>query len=161
MLVEEIKLSSVVRRLFTNKVVEILGEILQNSQRAKADKIEFTVGADQTLVVITDNGNGLSEAKGTPDQFLSLVTVAGSFYSDETVSQDQKPMGIGFFSLLANQSVKRVEIHSNGLCLNLPVESVWEEPTFWQNNNWHKNITASSFKKGFKIVVSCDLYVKK
>lgn len=156
MLVEEVKISSVVRRLFTNKVVEILGEILQNSQRAKADKIEFTVGADQTLVVITDNGNGLSEAKGTPDQFLSLVTVAGSFYSDKTVSQDQKPMGIGFFSLLANQSVKRVEIHSNGLCLNLPVESVWEEPTFWQNNNWQKNITASSFKKGFKIVVSCD-----
>jgi DNA mismatch repair ATPase MutL len=48
---------SSIRRLFTGEISEILGELLQNSQRARATDV--TITTHETGFTYTDNGHGL------------------------------------------------------------------------------------------------------
>lgn len=70
-----------------------LGELLQNSRRAKATQVEITTmqtGTD-VKVTITDNGEGIKNEE-------TLIHLWESGWDDETKIQEN-PAGFGFFSL--------------------------------------------------------------
>lgn len=100
------KLLSNLEYSFT-KHATVLGEIIQNANRAGATKVEFDVLEDGTLVV-TDNGKGISD-------FQNLFTIAESGWDQEIVTKE-KPFGMGFLSAL--YACKKISIISNGMALN-------------------------------------------
>ena len=153
MLVEKEKIGGVVKRLFSGEVSEILGEILQNAQRAGAKFIEFMTDIESGTIIITDDGTGLIGEKGRNEQFLPLITVALSNYESEQVA-DQSPMGIGLFSILAHREVSEVEIASNKLSLVLPTEKVWNDVNFWAE--WQKQVSDSEFGTGFRLIIKAS-----
>lgn len=153
MLVDTTKLSSVVKRLFTGSMKEMLGEILQNAQRAGASRIEFLTDAASGTIIITDDGCGLVKNAGTADQFLPLITIALSGYENAKVA-DQSPMGIGIFSVLAQEKVRVAEVASNHLTLTLPTEAVWTDENFW--TNWETLVEESDFGTGFRLIIKAE-----
>ena len=156
MLVEKLNLGSVLKRLFTGDISEIISELLQNSQRGGATNIGFYTDFDSGAMVVADNGNGLVKDAGTPEQFLPLITVALSNYQNHEVAVNQKPMGVGIFSLLAHSAVSNVEIHSNGLALSLDTDKVWNDASFWHENKWRECISKSTTADGFTLIISAD-----
>ncbi len=106
-IVNENKLYQVINRFFTDPR-NLLGELIQNACRAKADKIEILMGkekeygipGDYTLY-IQDNGTGINDLK-------ALLGIA---YSDwDAAVENQEPAGMGFLQLVA--SAYSVKVHS-------------------------------------------------
>lgn len=126
-MVDESRLLKVVKRLFNGSVKEVLGELLQNSQRAGAKNIRFT--ATDTVLTISDDGSGL--AGDGADKFSSLMRIAESSYSRAEVT-DQDPMGVGLFSLFALHEVSKVVISSNGYAMSVDTDRLWNEDGYWQ-----------------------------
>src|SRR5207249_772847 len=91
-----------VRRLFSNKIEEVLGELLQNSQRATASRVMIETTEDG--FVYRDNGHGLLSAQGGYDDpyraFHTLLQMAASYFQNTTL-EAQHPMGLGIHALLA------------------------------------------------------------
>lgn len=149
MLIEKNKFGKVVKRLFTGSTAEILGEILQNAQRAGAKAMDFAIDQATGVLTVTDDGDGLIKNAGAAEQFLPVITIAQSEYENKDVA-DQDPMGVGIFSVLAHSAVSAMSIASNNLELTLPSAEVWTAE-FW--NDWQKRIAASEFGKGFRLVI--------
>lgn len=150
MLVEQSKIGSILKRLFTGEIGELISEIIQNAQRANAETIEFITDTESGTVIITDDGSGLVKDNGTAEQFLPLITVALSNYERAEVA-DQTTMGVGVFSVLAHKSVTEVEIASNRKSLTLTTEKVWNDQTFW--DDWRSNVSDSEFDQGFRLII--------
>lgn len=55
LIVNEKRLPATVKRLFKNSVPEIVGELLQNSQRAGAKEIHFTLDREAKKIVVRDD----------------------------------------------------------------------------------------------------------
>lgn len=153
MLVETSQIGSVIKRLFSGEMSEIIGEILQNAQRAGATRLEVLSDTASGTLIITDNGSGLVQDAGTVEQFLPLMTVALSSYERREVAA-QAPMGVGLFSLLAHREVREIEVASKNLALTLPTREVWENDAFW--NNWQRCVAPSDFAGGFRIIVKAS-----
>ena len=154
MLIEEKKIGSVIKRLFTGNTTELLQEILQNAQRAGATVLEIETNIADGTVVFRDNGTGLADNAGTAEQFLPVLTIARSSYENAQVEM-QNCMGIGFYSLLAKEGVSRVEIASHNLALDLETKSLWEQNTsFW--DDWREEVTATDFAGGFRLTVAAE-----
>lgn len=153
MLVEQNKIGNVVKRLFSGDVGEILGEILQNAQRAGARRIEFLTDTDSGTIIITDDGSGLTADAGKPEQFRPLITLAMSGYENPQVAE-QSPMGVGIFSVLAHKDVSEAEISSNYLSLTLTPRKVWNDSEFW--SNWQREVSGSDFGEGFRLIIKAN-----
>lgn len=126
-MVDETRLLRVVKRLFTGSVKEVLGELLQNSQRAGAKNVVITTGENR--LTISDDGTGLVGDGAA--KFSSLMRIAESSYERESV-QDQDPMGVGLFSLFALEGVSEVVVLSNGFALTTDTNRLWNEDGYWQ-----------------------------
>lgn len=131
---EHMLFSSVVKRLFTGDVREILGELLQNAQRADATRVDVTFPHEDACL-ITDNGHGL--VNGIED-LRAMLVLAESSYQDTAVLENQSPMGIGIYSLIAHDEVKALEIESGDVCFLLDTHR-WLVDTLYRES-WQERI---------------------
>ena len=160
-MVDERRIRSTVKRLFTNDPREVLGELLQNSQRAGAKTVHFTYETNKeqgtTLFEYHDDGHGLKGLEG----FHKLLRIADSGFLPE-VELNQEPMGLGFQSLLAIEDLHSVEIISGELRLHINPHSWWTQPEYyetWFTRIAHEASTADGrqIDKGFYVsfLVGC------
>lgn len=126
-MVDETRLLRVVKRLFTGSVKEVLGELLQNSQRAGAKNVIITTGENR--LTMADDGTGLVGDGAA--KFSSLMRIAESSYERAEVAM-QDPMGVGLFSLFALEGVSEVVVSSNGFSLAIDTNRLWDEDGYWQ-----------------------------
>ena len=91
-----------------------ISEIIQNCQRAKATKVEVTVGPDK--IVVSDNGVGCTDPNA-----LFEKNVSGWDY-DTTVAEN--PFGEGFFSTLV--AANHINIKSVGFEATFDVNKMFE-----------------------------------
>ncbi len=80
LIVNEKRLPATVKRLFKNSVSEIVGELLQNSQRAGASEILFYLDREANTIIVRDDGSGISP---DAESWSRILRMADSFYSDE------------------------------------------------------------------------------
>ena len=152
LIVNEKRLPATVKRLFKNSVAEIVGELLQNAQRAGAKEIHFTLDRENKTIVVRDDGSGVA-----PDveSWSRILRMADSFYSNEKVEANQKPMGVGLLSLFALDKVKSVAISSRGKCATIETNLLWESEDYWAN--WTNLIAdAPENINGFELTVKYD-----
>lgn len=156
-MVNEDRLLRVVKRLFTGSVKEVLGELLQNSQRAGAKAVNFTIS--DGAITMADDGTGLI---GTgADKFVSSMRIAESSYERAEVTE-QDPMGVGLFSLFALEGVREVVLSSGGFSLVVDTERFWNEDGNWQSwrNRVSENHSAqpseTAQNSGLEIVVKAN-----
>lgn len=149
LIVNEQRLPATVRRLFTNSVAEIVGELLQNAQRAEAKEIHFQLNRDGQTIRICDNGSGVSP---NIESWSHILRMADSFYSDEKIEANQKPMGVGLLSLFALDRIKSISINSRGKCVTVETNLLWESENYWAT--WTNLITdAPETVNGFELTI--------
>jgi len=150
LLVNPHKIRSSIKRLFTGTVTEILGELLQNSQRAGATEVSVTT--DNKGFRYRDNGSGLEGVEG----FYKMLSLGDSGF-EESVLENQEPMGIGFGSLLAHEEVSKVTITSNGLSLEIDTKKWWDNEAYY--SNWEKRLKKTKSSAKFNVEVKCEAKV--
>jgi len=104
-IINENKLYQVINRFFTDPR-NLLGELIQNAYRAKADKIDILMGKEKEsgipgeyTLYIQDNGTGINDLK-------ALLGIA---YSDwDAAVENQEPAGMGFLQLVASAYTVKV-----------------------------------------------------
>lgn len=104
-------------RLFRGTAAGALAELLQNAQRAGASTVDIATEefADGTCrVVCADDGRGIAGDAA----WARLLRVADSDWPAEVLDA-QKPMGVGFYALLAAEGVREVVVASQGGTLAL------------------------------------------
>lgn len=148
-LVNTERLRSSIRRLFQNKIAEVISECLQNSARARADQVSITT--TETGFAIQDNGHGLlNGAEG----FHILLRIAESYFDNPTIA-DQWPMGLGVGALLAHDKVTRVRFESAGLALSIDTSKWWSQSEYY--STWFERLEELAEPvAGLKIIVECD-----
>lgn len=148
-LVNPERIRSSVKRLFQNSAKEILGEVFQNSQRARATTVTITTG--DTGFVIQDDGHGLLDGI---NGFHTLLKLAESYFDNETLP-DQMPMGLGLAALLSHDKVTRVTFASGNLALAIDTSLWWED--FGYASSWHERMEQlDEAVAGLRITVECD-----
>jgi len=105
-IINENKLYQVINRFFTDPK-NLLGELIQNACRAKADKIDIIMGKEkesgipgENTLYIQDNGTGIHDLK-------ALLGIAYSDWDDSV--ETQEPAGMGFLQLIASACSVKVE----------------------------------------------------
>ena len=152
LIVNEKRLPSTIKRLFKNSVAEIVGELLQNAQRAGAKEIHFEIDQKTHTIVTRDDGSGIPP---DTENWTRILRMADSFYPDEQVEANQKPMGVGLLSLFALDAVQCVSISSRGKCATIETALLWESEDYWAT--WTDLITdAAEFISGFELTVKYD-----
>ncbi len=138
-----------IKRLFTNDISEVLGELFQNSQRAGATLAEITTS--DTGFIYSDNGHGLI---GGLDGLHILLKIAESKFDNETI-EAQDPMGLGIHSLLAHDQVSAVRFVSGDLALRLDTKRWWDDPSYYQT--WFERAEVlEDAVAGLRVEVECD-----
>lgn len=125
MLIHAQKAGQLIRRLFDGSNTVLLGELLQNAQRAGATRVDFTF--EPTKFSMRDNGSGLCVTPDPSLGFNALLRIAESLYTNPEVQAHQKPMGVGINALLGHESAETVTFRSNGYQVTLNLESWWTE----------------------------------
>ncbi len=152
LIVNETRLPATVKRLFKNSVSEIVGELLQNAQRAEAKEIHFRLDREAQTIIVRDDGSGVSPDSAS---WARILRMADSFYSDEKVEADQNPMGVGLLSLFALDAVRSVSISSRGRRAIIETKSLWESEDYWAT--WTDLITdAPETVDGFELTVKYE-----
>lgn len=152
LIVNEKQLPATIKRLFKNSVSEIVGELLQNSQRAGASEIHFHLDRETQTIIVRDNGSGVPS---DTESWSRILRMADSFYSNEQVEANQKPMGVGLLSLFALDSVKSVSVNSRNRCATIETGLLWEAENYWAN--WTDLIRdAPETVEGFELTVKYD-----
>jgi hypothetical protein len=149
-LINEDRIRATLKRMFSNSLGEVFGELLQNSQRAGATKVTITNNddAENFGFVYQDNGHGLVHGV---DSLHTLLKLADSHFEDARVA-DQHPMGLGFHSLLAWNQVVSVVIESGDLSLGIDAKAWWEDPEHYKL--WHERlVTLDEPVKGLRLRV--------
>ena len=82
-----------IKRAFTGDIHEILSELFGNSQRAGARNAQITT--DDRGFIYQDDGRGLRDKSA----FEALLKLGESGW-DQSVEEEQQPMGLGIHSLL-------------------------------------------------------------
>lgn len=152
LIVNEKRLPATIKRLFKNSVYEIVGELLQNAQRAGAAEIHFNFNRDAQTITVRDDGAGIAPDN---DAWGRILRMADSFYSNPAVEENQNPMGVGLLSLFALELITNVSISSRGKTATIETNKLWTSEDYWAN--WTDLITdARYFVEGFEIVVKYD-----
>lgn len=152
--VNEERVRSSIKRIFSNSMKEVLGEIFQNSQRAGARRVVITTRANGFSV--SDDGSGISGIQG----FHALLKIAESQYEAPSVEADQKPMGVGLLSLLSFEKVSRVTFISGDLELEVDTNRWFEDERYYRA--WFKRLKSSARRvQGLTIAVECPEEVVK
>lgn len=142
------RVRSSIRRLFENKISECLGELFQNSQRARAKRIE--IATCEEGFTYHDNGHGIM---GGINGFHTLLKIAESHFDNETIT-DQDPMGLGIHALLAHDQISQVTFASGMLSLTLDTKRWWEDKAYY--TGWYKQVKELTVPvEGFEIAVAC------
>src|SRR6267378_628391 len=148
-LVNPDRIRSSIKRLFHNRIDEVLGELFQNSQRSGSTTVDITTSDDGFTV--QDNGHGLLNGI---DGFHTLLKLAESHFDNETI-EDQDPMGVGIVSLLTHDQITEVTFSSGCLELNIDTKLWWSEPDYY--SVWFERIvTLDQPVAGLRIAVSCS-----
>jgi len=144
------RLPKTIKRLFRGTVFEIVGEILQNAQRAGATEIHFYLDPEAKTITIQDDGTGIVPEK---ESWARILRMADSFYKDETIENNQNPMGLGLLSLFALEAVESVRISSRGKTVLIDAKKLWEAEDYWANRtDLIENV--SDYADGFEIVIN-------
>lgn len=147
-LVNPERIRSSIKRLFHNRIDEVLGELFQNSQRAGATRVEITT-TDNSFT-IADNGHGLI---GNVEGFHTLLKIAESRFDNETI-EDQNPMGLGIVSLLTHDQVTEVTFSSASLELTIDTKRWWDDPDYY--SVWYeKLVSLDQPVTGLRISATC------
>jgi hypothetical protein len=97
-----------VKRLFTGRPWEVFNEILQNAQRSMATHVWITF-PDAYTCVVRDDGHGLTWGL---ESLRTLLVFSDSGFANSQVEAQQRPLGMGFYSLIANERVRGVALES-------------------------------------------------
>lgn len=125
------------KNTFTKKFTTI-SELLQNSRRSGATLIKVTLVPNEKVIVIEDNGSGISD-------FSNLFTVGNSGWKDSDIGKEN-PYGVGFISTLFLARV--ITIASGGKVVRQTTKSILnQEPILIRDN------VSNSPKKGTKITL--------
>jgi hypothetical protein len=151
-LVNADNIRSSIKRLFTGTVTEILGELLQNSQRAGASEVNITT--DNKGFKYEDNGCGLKGAEG----FYKMLSLGDSDF-ESPIMENQDPMGLGFGSLLAHEQIEVVRITSNGLSLEIHTKRWWDKKAYY--STWERRLKETKSSAKFRLEVKCDAKVNE
>ncbi|MBA3822490.1 MAG: hypothetical protein H0X24_01145 [Ktedonobacterales bacterium] len=136
-----------IRRLFPNTPTVILGEILQNSQRAGAHHVDFVM--TPSGFQCWDDGHGLQDGV---QGFHALLQMGRSHFLDPH-TEDQDPMGLGIHAILACADISAVTFASHGLRLPIVTERWWEEQPYY--STWFERMEVEeSPTRGFFIEVA-------
>ena len=147
-LVNADRLRSSIKRLFENRLDECLGELFQNSARARATRVQ--IKTTETGFSYSDNGHGLlNGASG----FYKLLRIAESSYDNENI-EAINPAGLGALSLLSHDQVTEVTFSSGKLSLTLDTKRFWDDTEYFKS--WHTRLRGLPRKvKGLQIEVGC------
>lgn len=88
--VNERNLFKTMKHIFSTSTT-VLAEMMQNSRRAGATKVEFTIDAEARRITVTDDGCGLGD-------FNNLLQLCESGWNESVMLTDS-PFGMGFFSV--------------------------------------------------------------
>jgi hypothetical protein len=143
------RVRSSIRRLFQNDIAECLSELFQNSQRARARKVEIVTCKEG--FTYRDDGHGLLEGV---EGFHTLLKIAESNFDNETIT-DQDPMGLGIHALLAHDAIRQVTFASGGYRLSLDTKRWWSDRDYY--THWFKQLEELAEPvKGFEVIVVAD-----
>lgn len=131
-LVNADRIRSSIKRLFHNRIDEVISELLQNSQRSGSTSVDITT--TETSLTIHDNGHGLLNGI---DGFHTLLKLAESNFDNDTIN-DQDPMGVGIISLLTHDQVNEVTFTSGSLELTIDTKRWWNEPGYY--STWFERL---------------------
>jgi len=147
-LINPMRLRLGIKRAFTGDVVEILGELFQNAQRASARNVRILT--DDKGFIYQDDGRGLRNEA----DFEALIKLGESGW-DQWIEEEQQPMGLGIHSLLAHEEVESVCFSSNLLALTLDSKHWWTDERY--AIHWQDNLRQISFPlPGLNICVTCS-----
>src|SRR5215212_6594221 len=147
-LVNPDRIRSSIKRLFRNRIDEVLNEVFQNGQRARATTITITSTA--TTFTIQDNGHGLLDGI---NGFHTLLKIAESHFDNETI-EDQDPMGLGIVSLLTHDQITEVTFSSSSLELTIDTKRWWDDPDYY--SVWYERLrTLDQPVPGLRISATC------
>lgn len=111
--INERKFFASMKHLFASSF-SVIGELLQNSRRAKASVIRIRADFHNGTLAFEDDGIGI-------DNFAKLVEMSASGWDDETMLKET-PFGMGFFSCFT--AAERVEVESKGKLLSACLDDV-------------------------------------
>src|SRR5436853_2627957 len=142
------RVRSSIRRLLSGEVSEILGELFQNSQRARASNV--LIATTTSGFTYQDNGHGLL---GGIDGFHTLLKIAESSFDNPTL-EAQEPMGLGIHALLAHEQVSAVRFESGDYGLTIEAGRWWADQAYY--STWFERLqTLAAPVSGLRIVVQC------
>jgi len=124
-LVNPDRIRSSIKRLFHNRIDEVVAELFQNSQRSGSTTVDITT--TENGFTIQDNGHGLLNGI---DGFHTLLKLAESNFDNETI-EDQDPMGLGIVSLLTHDQITEVTFSSGSLELTIDTKLWWTDPGYY------------------------------
>ena len=113
--VNEKNFFAAMKHLFASSFA-VVGELLQNSRRAGATRIDVNFDYQSSVLEFIDNGHGISD-------FSKLLELSASGWSEETKIKEN-PFGMGFFSCFG--VAKSVEVRSKGTMLIACIEDLVE-----------------------------------
>lgn len=147
-LVNPDRIRSSIKRLFHNRIDEVVGELLQNAQRSGSTTVDITT--TENGFTIQDNGHGL--LKGI-DGFHTLLKLAESDFDNQTIA-DQDPMGLGIVSLLTHDQITEVTFSSGRMEVTVDTKLWWSDPDYY--SRWFERlVTLDQPVAGLRISVSC------
>ena len=148
-LVNPDRIRSSIKRLFRNRIDEVLNEILQNGQRARATTI--TITSTGNTFTIQDNGHGLLDGI---NGFHTLLKIAESHFDNDTI-EAQDPMGLGIVSLLTHDQITEVTFSSGSLELTIDTRQWWTDSEYY--SRWYERlITLDTPVDGLRIFARCS-----
>lgn len=148
-LVNPDRIRSSIKRLFHNRIDEVVAELLQNSQRSGSTTVDIIT--TENGFTIQDNGHGLLNGI---DGFHTLLKLAESNFDNETI-EDQDPMGLGIVSLLTHDQITEVTFSSGSLEITIDTKLWWIDPGYY--SVWFERmVTLDQPVTGLRISVSCS-----
>lgn len=152
-LVNADRIRSAIRRLFSNSLSEIVGELLQNGQRAGAHCVTFTT--TEIGWTYADDGHGLLDGV---QGFHTLLKLAESQFDNPTIAA-QDPMGLGIHALLAHDEVQAVRFASGAYQLTLDTARWWTDPAYY--STWFERLEQIDPPvAGLEIAVTCTPHLR-
>jgi hypothetical protein len=151
--------TSGIKRLFTGEPREMLGELLQNAQRSGARHVSFSFPAPDTCDM-KDDGHGLAQGR---ESLQSLLVFSESGFLDPLVEEYQRPLGMGFYALIANERITQVCIESfsppDDHILVLAIDTVrWLSDGAYRES-WQERVSLrerESRETGFRLTITGD-----
>lgn len=148
-LVNPDRIRSSIKRLFRNRIDEVLNEAFQNGQRARATNITVTSSAN--TFTIQDNGHGLLNGI---NGFHTLLKIAESHFDNDTI-EAQDPMGLGIVSLLTHDQITEVTFSSGSLALTIDTRKWWTDRDYY--SRWYERLlTLDTPVEGLRIFARCS-----